>query len=88
MWTDPSPVVTVGAGGAIDTTKLKDPIVGFAVDQKGLMANLTFEGSKFTKLDTRTCILPLNRLGLILGCQVQALLPTARTRLANIDRNS
>ena len=47
-------VVTLGAGGAIDTTKLKDPIVGFAVDQKGLMANLTFEGSKFTKLDKKT----------------------------------
>ena len=47
-------VVTLGAGGAIDTTKLKDPIVGFAVDQKSLMANLTFEGSKFTKLDKKT----------------------------------
>jgi len=44
-------VVTLGAGGAIEPTKLKDPIVGFAVDQKGLIANLTFEGSKFTKLD-------------------------------------
>jgi len=41
----------MGAGGAIVPTKLKDPIVGFAVDQKGLIANLTFEGSKFTKLD-------------------------------------
>ena len=47
-------VVTLGAGGAIDTTKLNEPIVGFAVDQKGLMANLTFEGSKFTKLDKKT----------------------------------
>jgi lipid-binding SYLF domain-containing protein len=43
-------LVTLGAGGAIDTTNLKDPIVGFIFGQKGLMYNLTFEGSKFTKL--------------------------------------
>jgi lipid-binding SYLF domain-containing protein len=43
-------LVTLGAGGAIDTAKLKDPIVGFIFGQKGLMYNLTFEGSKFTKL--------------------------------------
>ena len=43
-------LVTLGAGGAIDTAKLKDPIVGFVLGQKGLMYNLTFEGSKFTKL--------------------------------------
>lgn len=46
-------LVTLGAGGAIDTTKLKDPIVGFVLGQKGLMYNLTLEGSKFTKLDKR-----------------------------------
>jgi lipid-binding SYLF domain-containing protein len=43
-------LVTLGAGGAVDTTTLKDPIVGFVFGQKGLMYNLTFEGSKFTKL--------------------------------------
>ena len=43
-------LVTLGAGGAVDTTNLKDPIVGFIFGQKGLMYNLTFEGSKFTKL--------------------------------------
>ena len=43
-------LVTLGAGGAIDTATLKDPIVGFVFGQKGLMYNLTFEGSKFTKL--------------------------------------
>jgi len=46
-------LVTLGAGGAIDTAKLKDPIVGFIFSQKGLMYNLTFEGSKFTKLDKK-----------------------------------
>ena len=43
-------LITVGAGGSIDTTNIKDPIVGFVLDQKGLMANLTLEGSKYTKL--------------------------------------
>lgn len=43
-------VVTVGAGGAMDTSKLQEPIVGFIIGQKGLMYNLTLEGAKFTKL--------------------------------------
>lgn len=43
-------LVTLGAGGSIDTTKIKDPIVGFVFGQKGLMYNLTLEGSKFTKM--------------------------------------
>ncbi len=46
-------LVTLGAGGAIDTAKLKEPIVGFIFGQKGLMYNLTFEGSKFTKLNKK-----------------------------------
>ena len=44
-------LVTLGAGGSIDTNNLKDPIVGFVLGQKGLMYNLSFEGTKFTKLD-------------------------------------
>jgi len=44
-------LVTVGIGGAIDTTNIKDPIVAFAFDQKGLMYNLTIEGSKFSKIN-------------------------------------
>ncbi len=44
-------LVTVGAGGFIDTDKLNEPIVGFVIGQKGLMYNLTLEGSKFTKLN-------------------------------------
>ena len=42
-------LVTLGAGGTIDTQTLKDPIVGFVLGQKGLMYNLSFEGTKFTK---------------------------------------
>jgi lipid-binding SYLF domain-containing protein len=46
-------LVTLGAGGDIDTNKIREPIVGFVFGQKGLMYNLTLEGSKFTKLDKR-----------------------------------
>ncbi len=44
-------LVTLGAGGNIDTQNLKDPIVAFVLGQKGLMYNLSFAGTKFTKLD-------------------------------------
>ena len=42
-------LVTLGAGGTIDTNNLKDPIVAFVLGQKGLMYNLSLEGTKFTK---------------------------------------
>ena len=43
-------LISVGADGSIDTMKTNEPIVGFILGQKGLMYNLTLEGSKFTKL--------------------------------------
>lgn len=43
-------LVELGTGGSIDSTNVKDPIVGFVFGNKGLMYNLTLEGSKFTKL--------------------------------------
>ena len=43
-------LITLGAGGTIDTSNIKDPIVGFVFSNKGLMYNLTLEGSKYTKL--------------------------------------
>jgi lipid-binding SYLF domain-containing protein len=42
-------MVDVGAGAALDTKTVKDPVVGFVFGQKGLMANLTLEGSKYEK---------------------------------------
>jgi len=42
--------IDVGAGKSIDTLNIKDPIVAFIFGQKGLMANATIEGAKFTKL--------------------------------------
>jgi lipid-binding SYLF domain-containing protein len=44
-------LVELGAGGSLDTTNIKDDIVGFVFGNKGLMYNLTLEGSKMTKLD-------------------------------------
>lgn len=44
-------VVEWGVGEDINTTDIRDPIVGFVFSNKGLMYNLTLEGAKFTKLD-------------------------------------
>jgi len=44
-------LIELGAGGSLDTTNIKDDIVGFVFGNKGLMYNLTLEGSKMTKLD-------------------------------------
>ena len=43
-------LIELGAGGTIDTTNIKDPIIGFVFGNKGLMYNLTLEGSKYTKI--------------------------------------
>lgn len=43
-------VATLGAGGEIDTKTAKEPIIGFIFSNKGLMYNLTLEGSKITKI--------------------------------------
>jgi lipid-binding SYLF domain-containing protein len=43
-------VLTVGADGSIDSEKLNQPIIAFVIDQKGLMYNLTLEGTKVTKI--------------------------------------
>ena len=43
-------VITIGAGGSIDTSRLASPIVGFIFDEKGLMYNLTLEGTKVSRM--------------------------------------
>ena len=43
-------LVTIGAGKDINSINIDDPIVGFVISNKGLMYNLTLEGSKLTKL--------------------------------------
>ncbi len=44
-------LATLGAGGEINTDTVKKPIIGFIFSNKGLMYNLTFEGSKITRLE-------------------------------------
>jgi lipid-binding SYLF domain-containing protein len=43
-------LISLGMGDSLDTVNVKDPIVAFVFGQKGLMYNLTLEGSKFNKL--------------------------------------
>jgi lipid-binding SYLF domain-containing protein len=43
-------LVEWGAAEDINTIDIEDPIVGFVFSNKGLMFNLTLEGSKFTKI--------------------------------------
>jgi lipid-binding SYLF domain-containing protein len=44
-------IITVGVGGSIDTDKITSPVIGFVLDQKGLMYNLTLEGSKISRIE-------------------------------------
>lgn len=43
-------VLTVGLGASLDSTRIANPIVGFIFDTKGLMYNLTLEGSKISRI--------------------------------------
>jgi lipid-binding SYLF domain-containing protein len=42
--------INVGAGASVDTTQVKETIVSVIFGQKGLMANVTIEGAKLTKI--------------------------------------
>ncbi|HEX2843123.1 BPSL1445 family SYLF domain-containing lipoprotein [Hyphomicrobium sp.] len=44
-------LITVGVGGSVDTNQITKPVIGFILDQKGLMYNLTLEGSKISRID-------------------------------------
>jgi lipid-binding SYLF domain-containing protein len=44
-------MVNVGAGSDLTTTTVRDPVVGFVFDTKGLMADISLKGAKFTKLN-------------------------------------
>lgn len=43
-------LITLGAGGSVDSNQIKQPVIGFILDNKGLMYNLTLEGSKITPI--------------------------------------
>jgi lipid-binding SYLF domain-containing protein len=44
-------LITLGADASIDTDKITSPVIGFVLDAKGLMYNLTLEGSKITRIN-------------------------------------
>jgi lipid-binding SYLF domain-containing protein len=46
-------LISVGAGERADTTTSKDPIVGFVFDAKGLIADISLKGAKFSKVDKK-----------------------------------
>jgi lipid-binding SYLF domain-containing protein len=43
-------VVSKGSGGQYDTTTLSKPVLGFIFGEKGLIGDLSFEGSKISKI--------------------------------------
>jgi lipid-binding SYLF domain-containing protein len=43
-------LVNVGGGERVDFTKMNDPIIGFVLDVKGLMADISLKGAKFSKI--------------------------------------
>jgi lipid-binding SYLF domain-containing protein len=43
-------LIEYGAGKDITTANISDPIIGFVIKNKGLMYNLTLEGTKITRL--------------------------------------
>ena len=44
-------LMVIGAGTRLDTTIMRDPIVGFVFGAKGLMADVSLKGSKLSRLD-------------------------------------
>ena len=46
-------LISIGAGERADTTTTKEPIVGFVFDAKGLIADISLKGAKFSKLDKK-----------------------------------
>jgi lipid-binding SYLF domain-containing protein len=43
-------LIDVGGGKRLDTTTLRDPVVGFVFDAKGLMLDISLKGAKFTQI--------------------------------------
>jgi len=44
-------VAKIGANGALDTNTVRAPVVGFVITNAGLMANLSLEGTKVSRLN-------------------------------------
>jgi len=46
-------LISAGAGERADTTTSKDTIIGFVFDAKGLIADISIKGAKFSKVDKK-----------------------------------
>lgn len=46
-------LINVGASGRVNTNNIVDPIIGFVFNEKGLMYNLTLEGTKISRFNPR-----------------------------------
>lgn len=46
-------LITLDAGGSIDTESLKSPVIAFIFGAKGLMYNLTLEGTKVSRINPK-----------------------------------
>ncbi len=44
-------LLAFGVGNSIDTDNIREPIIGFIFDDKGLMFDLSFKGNKYWKID-------------------------------------
>jgi len=44
-------LIELGAATTLDTNTVKNPIIAFVFNNKGLMYNLSLEGSKYSKID-------------------------------------
>ncbi len=44
-------LIDIGATGSLDTTTAQSPVIGFNFGEEGLMAGVSVEGTKVTKLD-------------------------------------
>ena len=44
-------LIDLGAGKQVNTANIKDPVVGFIFGSKGLMYNLTLEGTKISRVN-------------------------------------
>lgn len=44
-------LINVGASGRVNTDNILDPIIGFVFNNKGLMYNLTLEGTKISRIN-------------------------------------
>jgi lipid-binding SYLF domain-containing protein len=43
-------LIKVGVAGEIDTNTISDPVIGFVFGEQGLMANLSLEGARITRM--------------------------------------